>query len=280
MNLDNYKIMIKLRMRQLYHQLILMPSDTTFFNKYLRHHLINFLVWFLYPEFRTKNKVVDFIFKNKFLIALGVSFILWTTGLLSLGIFLSFHEKTDKINQLEYKLDKQNDLLFYSNRIMLRKNLTINQLRKEMDSREYLQYIIQRDCHLQHYTHLTKLSDDVFFTIIDEVEKYQIPFTIFFRVIDHESGFQFIPNSTGSGALGYCQVMPLTFKSVAERLGFKKHDHITNIKTGAFVLRENFDIFHKKGFNVKESWFKALIAYSGGDTALAESEMKYFKTSL
>lgn len=272
--------MIKSKMKQLYTKLMLMPSKDNFFQKYIRFQLVDLLSWFIYPEFRDNNKFVDLLIRNKFMVLTITFFLLWTTGTFTLGRFLSFQDKKEQIVQLKDRLDKQNDLLFYTNQMMNRKDSTILQLRDLTNSRDYLQFIIKRDCHLKNYDNLTMLSDEVFFTMIDEIEKYQIPYTIFFRVVDHESGFKFIPNSQGSGAFGYCQVMPLTFKNVARKLGFTKHDEVNNIKTGAYVMRQNYDIYRSQGYGVKEAWYQALVSYSGGDTELSKSEMKYFKSDL
>jgi hypothetical protein len=252
----------------------------SWFEDYIRIQVLELLEWYLYPEFRTQNKLIAVIKRNKWL-TIGLTFlILWTSGIFSVGRFLSFMEKKETISNLEYRLDKANDILYYTNSMLCRKDSTISQLRETMESRDYLQFIIKRDCNLKHYDNLTKLSDEVFFTMIDEVEKYQIPYTIFFRVVDHESGFQFIPNSQGSGAMGYCQVMPLTFQTVSRKLGFKVHNEVNNIKTGAYVMRNNYNGYKKQGLDNKTSWYKALIDYSGGDSELAASEMKYYKTDL
>lgn len=272
--------MIKNKIRDYYTKLVMMPTKSNFFEKYIRYQLIDILSWIIYPDFRNKNKFYDLLLRNKFMFLVLTFFILWTTGTFTLGRFLSFLDKKEQITELTYKLDRQNDILFYTNQLMNRKDSTISQLREDMGSREYLEYIIKRDCKLKHFNNLHNLSDEIFFTIIDEIEKYQIPYTIFFRVIDHESGFRFISNFQGSGAMGYCQVMPVTFKMVARELGFSVHDEFTNIKTGAYILKKNFDIYRKRGLDVKDAWYNALISYSGGDIELAKSEMKYFRYDL
>lgn len=272
--------MIKNKMKVYYNKLIMMPTKNNFFQKYIRYQLIDILSWFIYPEFRDRNKFYDLIVRNKFMFLTLTFFILWTTGTFTLGRFLSFQDKKEQIVELTYKLDRQNDILFYTNQLMNRKDSTISQLREDMGSRDYLEYVIQRDCKLKHFNNLQNLSDEVFFTMIDEVEKYQIPYTIFFRIVDHESGFKFISNFQGSGAMGFCQVMPLTFRNVASKLGLSKHDEVNNIKTGAYILRKNFDIYRNQGHGVKNAWYYALVSYSGGNSELAKSEMKYFKSDL
>lgn len=271
--------MIKKLFCRLHSWLLMNHVNNHLFEKYIRYQLVSILEWFIYPEFRKINWI-QLLKNNKIIVIVVVFFIFWTTGLFSIGRWLSFSDKSEKIYSLESKLEEINNILYNSNFLLNRKDSTISQLRDQMGSREYLQFIIKRDCNLQHYQSLTKLTDEVFFTMIDEVEKYKIPYTIFFRVVDHESGFQFIANSAGSGAFGYCQIMPSTFNSVAKKLGFKEHNQLTNIKVGAFLLRDAYDRYHKQGYDVKTSWFKSLVDYSGGDISLAENEMRYFKTEI
>jgi len=247
------------------------------FNKHLKPNLLSITTWFIYPEFRKPTKIRSVISRYKYLIAFITLFILWTSGFFSIGRWLSYIEKKKEISTLQYKLNEKDNILYYTNDLLCRKDSTISQLRTQMGSREYLHYVIKRDCHIVHYDQLTKLSDEVFFTMIDECEKYQIPYTIFFRVIDHESGFQFIPNNQGSGAFGYCQVMPLTFQIVSRKLGLSSHNEVNNIKTGAYVLHNNYNFYRSKGFSDKDSWLKALTDYSGGDSILALNEIKYYQ---
>jgi hypothetical protein len=206
-------------------------------------------------------------------------FILWTTITYSVGRYMSYKNKVADIISLEYKLDKTNDILYQTNKHLNRKDSTISQLRESMDSRDYLQYVIKRDCKLRNYDNLTKLSDTVFFTIIDEINKYKIPYTIFFRVIDYESGFLFIRNNTGSGAFGYCQIMPITYDYFSKKLNFNEHNEVNNIKTGAYILKTGYNRYRSMGFSDSESWYRELVYYSGGNKKLALSEMKYLKTN-
>ena len=272
--------MIKKKITSIYNRLLMNTSKYTWFEKYFKPQLMKISEWYLYPEFRQSNKVVGFIKSHKLLVTLGLVFTLWTTGFFSIGRWMSFIEKKEVIYSLEYKLDEANNILYYTNTMLSRKDSTISQLREQMGSRDYLQYIIKRDCNLRNYDNLTKLSDEVFFTMIDEVEKYQIPYTIFFRVVDHESGFKFIPNSQGSGAFGYCQVMPVTFQTISRKLGFRVHNEVNNIKTGAYLLHEGYSRYKSSGMSNKNAWYKSLVDYSGGDSELAASEMKYFKENL
>jgi soluble lytic murein transglycosylase-like protein len=129
---------------------------------------------------------------------------------------------------------------------------------------------------LRNPQNLSKLSDKVFYTIIEEIEKHKIPYTIFFRLIDFESGFTFITN-VSSGAFGYCQVMPSTWNIFCKSLKLTVHDEIGNIKMGAHILKLAYDSYKRRGLDEETSWFRALVDYSGGSQDLAKKEMMYYK---
>lgn len=271
--------MIRKKLQELYKKILMLPYKNNWFHNKIKFPLTNTISWYIYPEFR-KHSIFELIKGNKVIISTFVLFIFWTTSFFSVGRWLSFMDKKETISTLEYKLSKTNDILYNANLIMNRKDSTISQLREQMGSRDYLQFVIKRDCHIGNYENLTKLSDDVFFTMIDEIERYQIPYTIFFRMVDKETGFRFVPNNQGSGAYGYCQVMPSTFIEVAKKLGLSKHDEFSNIKAGAYVLKSNYNLYRNKGVSEYDSWHKALTNYSGGDVNLATYEMQYFKQDL
>lgn len=329
--------MIKSKLKRLYVRLRLMPKRNTFFQKYIGQPTTELLSWFIFPEFREKNRVIDLIVRNKFMVLVIAFFLFWTGGTFTLGKWSGLRQTQDQIDELEYRLDAKDDIIYNTNVLIEQKDSIIQKLQQKNSKkrskqnvapglivskkqnipdpfekmlqepnkyfnfdgkfsfaddststeladkatyRENLETVIKRDCHLRHGDNLSKLPDHIFFCMIEEIERYQIPYTIFFRVIDHESGFRFIPNAQGSGALGYCQVMPVTFKNISRTLGLVKHDKINNIKVGAYLLRHNFNIYKKRGYGERDAWYHALVAYSGGNRKLAESELKYFQNNL
>lgn len=271
--------MIKNKLVTLYNWLLTSTFKNQWFNNNVKYEITNIINCIIYPHYRKENLPI-IIKRNRLFFAIFGVFILWTSLTYSLGRYVSYLEKKEDIISLEYKLDETNDILYQTNKHLNKKDLTISQLRKTMNSRDYLQFVIKRDCKLISYDNLTKVSDTVFFTMIDEVDKYKIPYTIFFRVIDRESGFKFIYNNRGSGAFGYCQIMPVTYEYFSKRLNFSEHNEITNIKTGAYILKHGYNYYRSKGYSDSLSWYKELVDYSGGNRKLALSEMKYLKTNL
>ena len=247
----------------------------TFFGKLFKKLFLSFSNWYLFPEFR-KGALLPKLLKENILLFLLISIsVTWTIGFFYLGRASNFKQ----VANLENKLSKTTHQLEATYKILGEKETTIDKIRREVGEREYLQYIIKRDCHLRNYDGLTKLSDEVFFTMIDEIETHNVPYTIFFRVIDRESGFTFAINRS-SGATGYCQVLPSTFRVAQREIGVKDHNEINNIRVGVWVLKEGYLRHKRKGLSDEQAWYNSLVDYSGGSHDLAKEEMKYYKKGL
>ena len=274
-------------------------------NLNLRQKLTNFLDWIFFPQknFSESTRRIPIIISTTLLLGF------WSAGFLSthtnfnpdydtiatklqLDTTQLLIEKTPKKNlttgaNKKTTRPKVNSNLYIPVRISAPDTTNGDTIKTDsittnfrLGEREFLQQIIKRDCNLRSYGNLQNLPDKIFFTMIEEIERYQIPYTIFFRVVDRESGFRFVPNAKGSGAFGYCQVIPSTFRNISKKLGFKTHNEVNNIKAGAWLLRHNYNIYAKKGYTDEQCWYKALVDYSGGNHKLAREEMQGYKPDL
>lgn len=267
--------MLKTKIKKLQANLLMKTNGTKFWNKYIKGSLLLISNWYLYPEFRKKNLFLSLIKLNRIPLMLTTMFIIWTITFFSFGRNSNFN----KVKQLQKELAKTNVELESSAKLIHYKESVIENIRFQFGSRQYYEYIIKRDCHLRNPDALSKLPDDVFFTIIDEIEKNKLPYTVFFRLIDFESGFTYITNSS-SGAYGYCQLLPSTFVIGAKHLNLKDNTPINNIKIGSWVLKYGYDRWKSKGLSDKDAWFNSLVDYSGGSRDLAQKEMMYYKDNL
>lgn len=267
--------MLKTKLKNLQTKILMKNDGTKFWNKYIKGTILLVTDWYLYPEFRKKNLFLSLIGFNRIPLILTTIFVVWTIIFFSFGKFSNF----EKVRTLQTELSKTNLELESSAKLIHYKQSVIENIRLQVRSREYYEYIIKRDCHLRNSDALSKLSDDVFFTIIDEIEKNKLPYTVFFRLIDFESGFTYITNSS-SGAYGYCQLLPSTFVIGAKHLNLKDNSPINNIKIGSWVLRYGYDRWKSKGLSDKDAWFNSLVDYSGGSRDLAQKEMMYYKDNL
>jgi hypothetical protein len=267
--------MLKFKLKKLETKLMFNEKNLTFFERLFKNQIRVLIKWYLYPEFRRGNLFVKSIKENRLLIGILAFFVIWNITLFNFGKLSNLKQ----VKNLESKLSKTTSSLQSTYRLLNQKITTIDNLRKQTQTRQYLEYIIKRDCYLKCPDALSKLPDDIFFTMIEEIERYEIPYTIFFRVVDLESGFQFITN-TSSGAYGYCQVMPSTFNYVSKILDLKEHSPVNNVKVGAYVLKDGFKRHKARGLDDKDAWFHSLVNYCGGSHEIAKKEMMYYKEGL
>jgi hypothetical protein len=242
-----------------HHWLLVSTFKSKWFEENIKLQIISLLSWFIYPEYRQSNSFFSVLKQNRFILTIIGSFVLWTSGFFTFGKLMSIPEQTYKyvfVKQYEEKSIKTN----YNPSV-----------------RKFLQKVIIEDCNIENKNELKRLPDHVFYSMIDEINKNEIPYVIFFKVVDHESGFQFISNSEGSGAMGYCQIMPATFKLFKKRAGVSSHTPISNIKMGAFLLKDRYNYHRSTGKGNDMSWFLSLKDYAGGKDSMAKEIIKIYK---
>lgn len=271
--------MLRSRIKKLHEKFLMKTRNNKFFDFFIRKPFLQFSSWFLYPEFR-KQKLIFILLKKSIKPTLLITLLVLTSIYLYNSIYkLGEQSSQERIAKLEKILEITQNKLDSKKIKISEQQSTIERIRKQIGSRKYLEYIIKRDCHLRNPDYLSKLPDEIFFTIIDEIEKNKLPYTVFFRVIDFESGFQYLTNPS-SGAFGYCQLLPSTFRLGSKILNLKENTPVNNVKIGAWVLKSGFDRWKKRGLNDRDAWFNSLVNYCGGSHSLAEKEMMYFKDDL
>jgi hypothetical protein len=152
-------------------------------------------------------------------------------------------------------------------------------LRKANDYRlDNIHQEILDECTFIHEDNFRHMNRQIFALMVSECDKYDLPYSVFFSVIDKESGFKFIPNSEGSGAMGYMQLMPKTFSGNARKLGLKSHTPENNVKVGAYLLYDLFTSWKSKYTDDETAWTWALAQYAvglGGMQVKDSSGIKY-----
>jgi hypothetical protein len=241
-----------------HHWLLLSTFKSKWFEENIKLQIISLLSWFIYPEYREQNSFLSVIKKNKFILIVLSIFFAWTTSFFTFGRLTSGKET-----------------------IVVEKKTYINNYLKGIDFKEFqskrkaTEYAIFTKCKIQNYKNLHKLPDEVFFTMLMEIERNNIPFSIFIRMMDQESSFLFIKNKN-SGANGYCQIMPNTKKIILKKIGSTQHEQIDNIRIAAYHLRSQYEVYKNNGLSEKDSWLNSLIDYNGGDLSLAQGIMKVY----
>jgi hypothetical protein len=242
-----------------HHWLLVSTFRNKWFEENIKLQIISLLSWFIYPDFRKSNSIFTVLKQNKFILGVLSVFILWTSGFFTIGKLMSIPEKTYEyifVRRVEEKIvEKQPD----------------------PNIRKFIQNLIIEDCKIEHPNEFRSLPDQIFFLMIDEVNRNSIPYTIFFKVVDHESGFQFITNLEGSGAMGYCQIMPATFRQFKKEAGLGSHNPVSNIKMGAFLLKNRYNYYRSNGHKDDKAWFLSLKDYAGGKDSMAREIIKIYK---
>lgn len=240
---------------KLHHWLLVSTFKSKWFEENIKLEIISILSWIIYPEYRKSVNLLKLIRSNKIILVSMIISIIWTLGFFSFGKILSIKEITYKyifVDKPEKKIHKKN---IDHKRILLEK-------------------FIKSECSITHTDNLSNLPDSIFTAMIEEINKNEIPPEIFFGVADHESGFLFIENYTGSGAMGYYQIMPGTFNSVKHNVGVIKHDKISNIKVASYLLKTRYVYYKKSGMDENSSWYYSLKDYAGGGEELPKSILR------
>lgn len=129
----------------------------------------------------------------------------------------------------------------------------------------YYQNLILKDCKFRNHTNFVNLNETIFELMVQECDKYKIPYCIFFSLVDKESGFRFVKNSQGTNAFGYMQLMPKTFSIYANKLKLEGgHNAENNVKVGAYHLSELYNFWSKKYKSEKEIWRWSIAQYNCG----------------
>lgn len=196
-----------------HHWLLLSTFKSKWFEENIKLQIISLLSWFIYPEYREQNSFLSVVKKNKFILIVLSIFVFWTTSFFTFGR-LTVGKET----------------------IVVEKKTYINNYLKGIDFKEFhakrkaTEYAIFTKCKVENYENLHKLPDEVFFAMLMEIERNDIPFSIFVRMMDRESSFLFIKNKN-SGAKGYCQIMPDTQRMILKKIGSTQHPQIEDRKS-------------------------------------------------
>jgi len=134
------------------------------------------------------------------------------------------------------------------------------ELKKIKSSRVYMLAVVKKEADVDIPD---RVNDEHLKLMFTQADSNNIPYAVFFRVLQKESRFKWWVTSS-AGAHGYMQMMPATYKSVANDIGQPTEmTSESNIICGAFYLRKKYNemfnkIIHKKvydkyDFNLNEN---------------------------
>lgn len=100
--------------------------------------------------------------------------------------------------------------------------------------------------------------------MVSEAKKYKLPIRLVTRLIHAESRFN--PNAVSScGAIGYAQIMPVTYRGYARKFNLSEvNTPINNIKVGIGYYYELTKVWLRRGYNTRDSRMLAAASYNTG----------------
>jgi|688.fasta_scaffold549513_2 hypothetical protein len=248
-----------------HHWLLVSTFKSKWFEDNFKLQIISLLSWFLYPEFRKQNTFLSIVRNNKIVMSIFTIFLIWSITFFTFGRLTSDSSPT---------IIKR---YFFKNEIV--DTTTTTKLVFDKGMRKFIEYTAKEKYKIKNFHNLQQLPDEVFFTIVSEINDKKIPYSLFFRLLDQESNFKNVVNKN-SGARGLVQVIPSTERTLRRRIGTTGHYLIDNIRMGSAHLSISYHKYKQMGLDENQCWFKSLMDYNGGNTKLAEDNLLYFHKEL
>jgi hypothetical protein len=188
----------------------------------------------------------------------NLTLILIIAGLITTNLFSYYSgkdSKNEEIACLSLELQTLNDQLGIKSDMLDESELNAEDLKAEINriknSRLYMTSIVERDAGVEIPD---RVEDDHLRLMFACADSNDIPYTVFFRVIQKESRYKWWVVSS-AGAQGYMQMMPATYKSVAGKIGQPlEMTPESNIICGSYYLRKKYNemfnkVIHKKVYD-------------------------------
>lgn len=212
-----------------------------------------YIEYYLFPEFRKKDLHIKKILRLTAATAAVYFF---------MAIVVNNFVMMDTIDNKEYELKNT-----YSEISRLYKNAKSVVFDECMDSvknsNSYIRFEIYKESGILvpinvPEEHLTAIKNNAV--------KMGIPLSIYVRVINQESKFDSSATNP-SGAKGYMQLMPGTFRHLYDVLSLKGgHTAVNNLLCGSSLLKQNYEYWYKRKNDQQEAWQMALACYAMGDS--------------
>lgn len=244
-----------------------------FFENRIRWQLHSLINWILYPEFRSSWNLKKVLYSNKWALTSLMIFLL----IISSSYFIGRVVSNDVICDLKEVISGKDSTISKLSFSISDKNEIISDLSIEMKSRKYLEFKIIDESKITYIENLRQVPDSIFFLMESEARKYDIPYVIFFRIMEKESKFQFISNSEGSGAFGYMQVMPSTYERYRKKLNISaEHTPGNNVRVAANLIYSMREFWKTKFKDDRKIWEYTLAEYGCGRQPMMDGNGGYF----
>jgi soluble lytic murein transglycosylase-like protein len=202
-------------------------------------------------------------------------------GALVFVIYISYWmgsaKNQNKIQYMQFAIQNTLGMLDESERNKEMAELKLNDL---FNSRSYKEFLIHKEAKILVPS---TVPDEDLDLMCEAADEFNIPYFIFFRLIQKESSFTWLKNgkiiTSSAGAQGYTQLMPTTFSSYCEKMDIE--DNImtpkNNLRIGAKLLSDLYQMYNAAGDRTNyETWKKPLMAYNAGCGNVASGKADSF----
>lgn len=253
--------------------LLMTHSTNKFFENKIRWQLHSLINYILYPEFRSSWSFKKILYSNKFT-AIVVSVLIIS---LSLSFIFGRLVSSSQIDDLTYESYRKDSAIFNLYQLTMNKSVKIHDLSTELKSRGFLEFKVIKQSKIEYIENLRAIPDSIFLLMVSEADRYQIPYVIFFRIMERESKFKFVKNSEGSSAMGYMQVIKSTFDSYYNKLNLKNgHTPGNNVRVAASLIHSTHSFWVGRFKSDRTVWEYTLAEYGCGRSPMTKEDGGYF----
>jgi hypothetical protein len=223
-------------------------------DKTWKTRFIPLLEYYLFPEFRKKTYLI-----KKFLRWTAIFIAVYFFGAISVNNFVLLETIEDKDSELHNSYTEISNLYHDAKSVVF--DECLDSLK---NSDDYIRFTIYNKSGIMVPENV---PDNHLTAIKNNAEKMGIPLSIYVRVINHESRFDSSATNSSSGAMGYMQLMPGTFRHFYDVLSLRGgNTALNNLMCGSRLLKQNYDYWYKRKNNQEEAWQMALACYAMGDS--------------
>ena len=208
--------------------------------------LVQVCEYILYPEFR--RRTIPFKRYAKIATAVIVVYVFVAISINNIVLEAALSDRQNEINRQNERIS-----ILHNNAKFVLYNECMDSVRT---SNEYIRLDIYKSSGIMlpdmPNRHLQAIKGRCDSTTIPKFTK------IYLRVIEHESGFDSSARNA-SGAFGYMQLMPGTFRHLSEVLSLHGgNTAVNNLICGSHLLKQNYEYWYKRKNSVVEAWKMAL----------------------
>jgi hypothetical protein len=223
---------------------------------WMRTKVLKVCNYLLYPEFRRRNYGHAF---RRTIVRTFIGTFIYMFAMLALSLISDQHKLAEKDQAI---LSEKRKVVFLNDSAMqYMYNQVVDSVENSADYKRYQIFVKTGELIPKNTMTAEHLK-----TVLETSETKNIPLSIYVRVIKHESGFDSGAVNPASGAFGYMQLLPSTWRGLSSAMKLTNETAVNNLLAGGYFLSREFQYWSHRGRNKREAWEMALASYAVGDS--------------